>query len=219
TREFYIINKQLTDEQLIERVATAYYEVYQTQLQLQTIETNLYSTTKIRDVIAGLVSAGLGKQIDLDRTNVQINNLIANRQIVVNALELKENALKFAIGMPMDKDITLPDNTFEVDANIALEEANIDNRTEVLLTKKQIELLELNKKSKVADLYPRLSLGADFGWSGFGKGYPIGGDFFWPKTSSIGLNLSIPIFTGGSTRARIKQADIQIRQAQVTLED
>lgn len=219
TREFYIINKQLTDEQLIERVATAYYEVYQTQLQLQTIETNLNSTTKIRDVIAGLVSAGLGKQIDLDRTNVQINNLIANRQIVVNALELKENALKFAIGMPMDKDITLPDNTFEVDANIALEEANIDNRTEVLLTKKQIELLELNKKSKVADLYPRLSLGADFGWSGFGKGFPIGGDFFWPKTSSIGLNLSIPIFTGGSTRARIKQADIQIRQAQVSLED
>src|SRR5690606_40058582 len=64
-------------------------------------------------------------------------------------------------------------------------------RSEVLLTKKQIELLELNKKSKVADLYPRLSLGADFGWSGFGKGFPIGGDFFWPKTSSIGLNLSI----------------------------
>ena len=85
--------------------------------------------------------------------------------------------------------------------------------------KKQIELYELNKKSKVADLYPKLSLGGDFGFNGFGKGFPIGGNFNWPKTSSIGLNLSVPIFTGGTTRARINQADIQIRQAQVDLED
>lgn len=219
TREFYSINKDLTEEQLIERVATAYYDVFQTQLQLQTIENNLGSTTKTRDVIKGLVDAGLGKKIDLDRTSVAVNNLQANRQIVVNALELRENALKFAIGMPMDKDISLPTETFEIDASIVLQESDVENRTEVLLTKKQIELLELNKKSKIADLYPKLSLGADFGWNGFGNRFPIGGDFMWPKTSSVGLNLSIPIFAGGSTKARINQADIQIRQAQVVLED
>ena len=219
TREFYAINKDLTEEQLIERVATAYYDVFQTQLNLETIDINLNSTTKTRDVISGLVDAGLGKKIDLDRMNVAINNLKASRQIIVNALELQENALKFAIGMPMESDIVLPNETFDVNAGIALETMNVDNRTEVLLTKKQIELLELNKKAKVADLYPRLSLGADFGWNGFGKGFPIGGDFNWPKTSSVGLNLSIPIFTGGSTRARIQQADIQIRQAQVDLEN
>ena len=84
---------------------------------------------------------------------------------------------------------------------------------------KQLDLLELNKKSKIADLYPKLSLGADFGWSGFGDGFPIGGNFSWPTTSSIGLNLSIPIFTGGTTKARINMADVQIRQTQVDLED
>jgi outer membrane protein len=219
TREFYAINKDLTEEQLIERVATAYYDVFQTQSNLETIDINLNSTTKTRDVIAGLVDAGLGKKIDLDRMNVAINNLKANRQIVINALELQENALKFAIGMPMERDIKLPKETFEVNAGIALGSMDIENRTEVLLSKKQIELLELQKQSKVADLYPRLSLGTDFGFSGFGSGFPIGGDFNWPKTSSIGLNLSVPIFAGGSTKARIKQADIQIRQAQVALDD
>ena len=219
TREFYAINKQLTEEQLIERVATAYYDVFQTKSNLETIDINLNSTTKTRDVIAGLVDAGLGKKIDLDRMNVAINNLKANRQIVINALELQENALKFAIGMPMESDITLPKETFDVNAGIALESMDVENRTEVLLTKKQIELLELQKQSKIADLYPRLSLGTDFGFSGFGSGFPIGGDFNWPKTSSIGLNLSVPIFAGGSTKARIKQADIQIRQAQVSLDD
>lgn len=219
TSEFYAINKDLTEEQLIERVANAYYNVFQTQSNLETIDINLNSTTKTRDVIKGLVDAGLGKKIDLDRMNVAINNLNANRQIVINALELQENALKFAIGMPMQNDIQLPKETFDVNAGIALESMNVDNRTEVLLYNKQIELLELNKKAKIADLYPRLSLGADFGFSGFGKGFPVGGDFNWPKTSSIGLNLSVPIFTGGSTKARINQADIQIRQAQVALDD
>lgn len=219
TREFYQVNAQLTEEQLIEKVSNAYYDVFQTQLQLKTIQTNFDNTIKNKNVISGMVDAGLAKKIDLDRLVVNINNLESQKQQTINALELKENALKFAIGMPIESDISLPKETFSIDAGIALESNNIENRTEVLLANKQIELYELQKKSKIADLYPKLSLGADFGWNGFGKGFPIGGDFMWPKTSGIGLNLSIPIFTGGTTKSKINQADIQIRQARVTLED
>src|SRR5690606_41940612 len=46
TKEFYEVNKALSDEQLIERVANAYYEVYQTRLQMVTIESNLTNTKK-----------------------------------------------------------------------------------------------------------------------------------------------------------------------------
>ena len=219
TREFYAINKDLSDEQLIEKVATAYFDVYQTQLQLNTIDNNLQSTTKTKNVVGGNVEAGLAKRIDLDRLVVNINNLQAQKQQTINALQLKENALKFAIGMNMEKPITLPKETFDMNAGIALEAIGVEGRTEVLLAQKQIELYELNKKAKVADLYPRLSLGADIGFSGFGKGFPIGGDFSWPKTSGIGLNLSVPIFAGGSTKAKINQANIDIKKAIVALED
>ncbi|TJZ62815.1 TolC family protein [Sphingobacterium olei] len=219
TREFYQINAQLTEEQLIEKVSNSYYDIFQTQLQLETIQTNLDNTTKTKNVVEGLVQAGLQRKIDLDRLVVAINNLESQKQQILNAQQLKENALKFAIGMPIENDIQLPEETFDINASIALEDMDIDNRTEVILNRKQIELYELNKTAKVADLYPKLSLGADFGWNGFGQGFPIGGDFMWPKTSGIGLNLSVPIFTGGATKAKIRQADIQIRQAQVTLED
>ncbi|UZJ64141.1 TolC family protein [Sphingobacterium sp. KU25419] len=37
--------------------------------------------------------------------------------------------------------------------------------------------------------------------------------------SGLGLNLSIPIFNGGETKAKINQATIQLKQAQVDLED
>ncbi|MCI0922055.1 TolC family protein [Sphingobacterium rhinopitheci] len=219
TEEFYAINKDLTEEQVIERVANAYYDVFQAKMQLQTIDNNLNSTTKTRDVIKGLVDAGLGRKIDLDRTTVAVNNLQSSRQVVVNALELSENALKFTIGMPIDEKIIMPEETFEVNASLNTEAISIDQRTEILLAEKQLHLLNLNKKSKIADLYPKLSLAADFGWSGFGDSSPFTNRFSWPQTSGIGLNLSIPIFAGGTTKARINMADIQIRQAKVDLED
>lgn len=220
TREFYAINHQLTEEQLIEKVANSYYDVYTTQLQLQTIEDNLNSTTKTRDVISGLVTAGLGRKIDLDRTNVAINNLQANRQIIVNALELKENALKFAIGMPMETDIVLPNETFAIDASLASAVGyDLAARSEIKVLEKQNELLELNRESMKADYYPRLSFGGDLGYQGFGQGFPVGGNFNWFGSSGLGLNLSIPIFNGGATKAKINQATIKIKQAQVDLED
>ncbi len=219
TREFYIINRQLTDETLIEKVANAYYDVFQTQLQLETIDNNLENTNKTKTVIEGLVTAGIARQIDLDRIIVNINNLVAQRQIVVNALELKENALKFAIGMPIETDIELPEETFDVNLEMATSTMDLAGRTEIKLMEKQAELLELNRKSMKAAYYPSLSFGGDIGYQGFGQGIPGSNDFKWFPTSGLGLNLSIPIFNGGSTKAKINQATIQIKQLQVDIED
>ncbi len=220
TREFYQINSQLTDESLIEKVANAYYDVYTTQLQLETIDNNLENTNKTKSVIEGLVTAGIARKIDLDRIIVNINNLQAQRQIVVNALELKENALKFAIGMPIETDIELPAETFNIKAEMAAATTmDLSGRTEIKVLEKQAELLELNRKSMKAAYYPSLSFGGDLGYQGFGSGIPGSNDFNWFATSGLGLNLSIPIFNGGSTKAKINQATIQIKQLEVDIED
>lgn len=221
TKEFYVINKDLSDEQLIEKVANAYYDVFQSQLQLQTVDNNLNSTMKTRDVIAGLVEAGLGKKIDLDRTSVAVNNLKANRQILVNALELKENALKFAIGMPMEQDVKLPNETFEINpATADLAASNLSSRTEVRLLEKQNQLLELNRDAMKAAYYPNLSFSGNIGYMGIGERLPLFGNATSKSGfSALGLNLSIPIFNGGETKAKINQATIQLKQAQVDLED
>jgi len=220
TREFYQINDQLTDEQLIEKVANAYYEVFQSDLQLNTLQTNLNNTTKTRDILKGLVDAGLMKKIDLDRTEVAINNMLAQKQQLINAQQLRENALKFAIGMDIREDIELPKETFDVDVNVAAEQYNVDARTEVKILEKQIELLELNKKAKVSEFYPSLAFTGNLGYVGFGPQFPIFNDKTnTSKFSALGLNLTIPIFNGGATRAKVNQANVDILKARVDLED
>lgn len=222
TREFYEINSTLTDEQLIERVANAYYQVFQAQLQLQTIDINLENTTKTHKVIEGLVNAGLAKKIDLDRLAVNINNLKASRQQVVNSLEQSENALKFAMGMDITQPIVLPKETFDVDLSKYIETESVDGRTEVKLQQKQLELLELNRKATIAERYPILSFTGNLGYLGMGNHFPIfssASGVNWSPFSGIGLNLAVPIFKGGSTKAKINQRTIDIKKAQVDLEN
>lgn len=85
TREFYQINAELTDEQVIERVANAYYQVYVQQQQLLLVENNLKNASKVKDIIKGQFENGLAKKIDLDRISVRVNNINALKQQINNA--------------------------------------------------------------------------------------------------------------------------------------
>jgi len=215
TREFYKINAQLTEEQVIEKVANSYYEVYKTESQLKTIDKTIENTTRVRDVIKSLYDNGLAKKIDLDRIDVNLNNLKSNRQQSVKALQLQGNTLKYLIGMDMNQDIAMPENTFEVTKHALVDESvNIENRTEIKLLEKQSELLTLNKKAITAEGYPSLSMTANFGYVGFGSQFPWfakpADGVYWSSTSAIGLNLSIPIFNGGSVKAKTRQAQVEI---------
>ena len=137
TREFYQINKELTDEQVIEKVANSYYEVYKTKSQIETLGKTVENTTRVRDVIKNLHENGLAKKIDLDRTNVALNNIISSKQQLENAKALQENALKYLIGMEMNEAITVKDDTFEVTADaITAVDANANQRTEIALLEK-----------------------------------------------------------------------------------
>src|SRR5699024_10393204 len=222
TREFYQINQTLTEEQLIEKVANGYYDVYTTRLQLATLDNNLNNTTKTQGVISGLVENGLAKQIDLDRIVVASKNLQAQRQQLISALDLKENALKFIIGMNIETEIELPEESFDIKLAQYSDTSNINRRTEIQLLEKQSEMLELNKKAKLSEYYPSLALTANYGYLGFGNSFPIFSKdkgVQWSNFSGIGLSLSVPIFNGGATKARVQQAEIDIQKARFELED
>lgn len=223
TREFYQINNQLTEEQVIERVANNYYSVYVQQERLILLDSNYVNTTKVRDIVKGQFDNGLAKKIDLDRIVVKMSNIDTERQQIKNQITLQENALKFYMGMPIEAQIVLPKEEFEVVPTELTQEPNIENRTEYLLLKKQEELLIFNKKAVQAEYYPTLSLTAGYNYIGQGPEFPWfakpSSGVYWSDFSGIGLNMRVPIFTGFGTRSRVRQADVQIRSLQEDIKD
>ena len=223
TREFYMLNQQLTENEIIEKVAQAYYQVYQTRQTLENIESNLALTEKTANVVKGLNQSGLSKKIDVDRTTVAVNNLKSARQQALNGVQLSENALKYMIGMPMNEVITLPKEGFEANYDLAFEKGNSNTRIELQVLEKQKQLLDLNTKVQRAALYPSLALQATYGYLSMGPKTPIiygkkdkvyGADY-----SAITLGLKIPIFSGFGTRAKIRQAQIESQALEATLKD
>ncbi|UPZ16993.1 TolC family protein [Flavobacterium humidisoli] len=223
TREFYQINSQLTDEQVIERVANNYYSVYVQRERLILLDSNYVNTQKVRDIVQGQFDNGLAKKIDLDRIIVKMSNIDTERQQVKNQIELQENALKFYMGMPIESQFVMPKEEFEVVPASLTEEPNVENRTEYLLLKKQEELLVFNKKAIQAEYYPTLSLTAGYNYIGQGPQFPWfakpSSGVYWSDFSGIGLNLRVPIFTGFGTRSRVRQADVEIRSLQEDIKD
>lgn len=223
TREFYQINDQLTEEQVIERVANNYYQVYVQRQKLTLLDSTYLNTTKVRDIVKGQFDNGLAKKIDFDRIVVKMSNISTQRQQILNAVQLQENALKFYMGMPMETQIEIPQTEFEITPTALIEAPNTANRTEYLLLKKQEELLVLQKKSVEAEYYPTLSLSAGYNYLGQGPEVPLfakpADGVYWSDYSSIGLNLKVPIFTGFGTRAKVRQADVQIRSLQEDLKE
>lgn len=218
TREFYKINNQLTEEQVIERVANNYYSVYVQREKLILLDSNYVNTSKVRNIVKGQFDNGLAKKTDLDRIIVKMSNIDTERQQVKNQIELQENALKFYMGMPIETKFDIPQTEFEITPELFAETPNTANRTEYLLLKKQEELLEFQKTAVKAEYYPTLSLVAGYNYLGQGPEMPWFAKpdkgVYWSDYSAIGLNLKIPIFNGFGTRARVRQADVDIRSLQ-----
>jgi outer membrane protein TolC len=223
TREFYQINAQLTEEEVIERVANNYYQVFVYRQQLEVVESNYSNTSKIRDIIKGQFDNGLARKIDLDRMNVNLSNINTQRLQLRNAVALQENALKFYMGMPIETPITLAREEFEVTPVALTDSPDVSQRTELQLLRKQEQLLGFQKKSIVAEYYPKLSLTAGYNYFGSGPNFPwfakSSDDVYWTDFSSVGVNLSIPIFNGFGTRARVRQAQIDLQEVEEDIKD
>src|SRR5690606_11735700 len=163
TREFYQLHKQLTSENIIEAVASAYYQVLVQRHKVGLLDTTIANAKKIQWVMKALYDNGLAKKIDLDRMEVNISNLISQRQQLMNAVTLLENQLKFLMGEDINTAIIIPEENLDAIVPVAVpltETAAVDNRTELQLLKKQEQLLVLQKESYKSALYPTLSLSA-----------------------------------------------------------
>lgn len=118
------------------------------------------------------------------------------------------------MGIPIDTDIELEEKTIEPQPQLLADAVNLEGRSELKVLQKNRELLVYNKKATEAYLYPTVGLQANYGWAGMGKKFPLtnglNNGVLWSDYSAIGLNVNIPIFTGGSTKSKIQQAEIDI---------
>lgn len=226
TSEFYELSAGLTEEQVIEQVATNYYQVLVNREQLNVIDTNLKNVKVIHEIVSNQYDNGLAKKIDVDRIKVNITNLQNQREELVNGIVMLENQLKFTMGMPIETAVILPETELK-EVPVAFDFPDRPNRmdhlVELNLMHKQLELLDLQYRAYKAEYYPSLALVSNYSYTAmsdrFNYLYKSSTDPMAARFGSmvIGLNLRIPIFNGFATRARMGKAKVDYLKAEQDL--
>lgn len=236
-------NIQASKITVAEQVAKAYYGVLVNEQQIKLLDLNINRVDTLYQNTVGLNKQGFAEKIDVSRLEVQLNNLKAERQNVQNLLELSYYLLKFQMGLGINDAITLTEQIKDIDLDEVerttvqpvTEQFDYNQRIEFATLQSQIELADLDVQSVAKRYYPSLSAFASYGYN---TGRNKFSDMFtspWFNLSTVGLNLSVPIFDGFQKKYQAAQKrfslqkaqnsstllkntiDLQIRQASVTL--
>jgi outer membrane protein len=219
--EFYELARQVSRENVIQQVATLYYQVIINQEKMNVIQANLDRVEKLENTVAVQFANGLAKKIDLDRIKVNKINIQTQQTQLEVAIVQQENLLKFYMGMPIQEQITLVSDEIIEGIEIpqdALEQENfvaVESLYAYKLLNKQKDLLIFQRKATTAEYIPTLSLGANYTYNTQSNELNL----YTSKSlnydmASIGLTLRVPIFDGFNKRARSRQNSISISKVE-----
>jgi outer membrane protein TolC len=213
---------QQTREQTIENVTIAYYGALINQERITLFDVNIGRVDSLLTTTKALYKNGFVEEIDVNRTEVTLNNLQAEREKFINLQKLSIELLKFQMNYPLDKEIALATTieTVKLDSSIESLAADWDykSRTEYQILETNRELQNLNIKNRYAEGLPSLVAFANLAYntqspnvSGLFKtntsisdNSGIGPDKWYPA-SSFGVSLNVPIFSGLSRQYRVQK--------------
>lgn len=228
---------------VVTRVRTAYYGLLLAQEQARLTQNSVRRVEESLGETKALNKAGLSSDYDVLRLEVELANLVPNLRRAENAVRQARRNLSVELDLPADEELRVEGELASIDledpaANdpenrellafvgyrgpgIEAAEEAISMATEFRSDIRQLELTESLRKTEMrleqVEYLPRISFFGTYLISAQDNGSP---DFFGrgdgqrAYSRNVGLQVSVPIFTGFRRDARIDQKRAVYRQAE-----
>lgn len=210
------IENQRTRNEVVLQVTTAYQQVARAEEFVRVTEEALKNARERLSVIQAQVDAGVASQFDLLRARTQVAQ---NEQAVLtarNQLEIAKSTLNNLLGRPLETPFRvvpfqqLPELAGDLESLI---QQACSQRPEMLSAQRGIDLAQANIQNARRGQLPTLALTgqADFN---------LNTTPFNPRRESYTgvVVLSVPIWDGGITQARVAQAQDDLEIAKTRLQ-
>ena len=198
-----------------------YYQLVVGYKQIESIDANISRSEKLLHDTREIYKNGFAEKLDVDKVEVQLNNLNTEKLKAQNQLEAGKEALKFLMSMPQKDELILTDSLTEEElkSNILDESYNYSDRKEFQLLTLNAKLDEFNiRRYKVSKL-PTVSGFVNYNKNAQRQTFDfLKGNGDWFVTSIIGLTVNVPIFDGGARNARISKAKLGLQKTQNNIE-
>jgi outer membrane protein TolC len=197
-------------QQVAENVTKAYYGILVNEKRQGLLALNLARLDTLLKETRELNKQGFVEKIDVQRLDVQANNLRTELENVNRLQELSYSLLKFQMGFPMEEPIRLSESLEKVELATfntnAAGDFNYANRIEYSILQTQENLAELDLKSIKAGYLPRLVLNANYGYNAGANAFSDLMTKQWFDNAAVTVALQIPIFDGFSKKYKAVQS-------------
>lgn len=208
--ELSVIQKVKTEEEVVLEVSNAYYNAQILLNQMVFLDSNRVNTIKLVQTTTLLHQQLLANGTDIDRLNLQLDQITTQRNTLFSQQQQVLNALKFLMGKPIS-------DVFEVvlnDNSKTFMDPETKQLTDILLIDKKLKLNQTELEGLRNSKLPTLGAYGVYGSSGFGT---TGSNSFFNlhPVGYVGAQLSVPLFNGTITRHKIVQKKIEIEKTNI----
>ncbi|VTU29006.1 Toluene efflux pump outer membrane protein TtgI precursor [Variovorax sp. PBS-H4] len=199
-------------------LARNYFELRTAQRQLGIARADIAASEETLTLVRARADGGLTTDLDVRRQAAQaadlrarLPQLLAQEARATNQITLllgeRPGALQAQLAVPADEPASaLPDLSPGLPSEVAL------RRPDIRRAQAQLHAATASIGVAVADLYPRITLGANFGFESVGsRNFGEWGSRQW----SVGPSLQLPIFDGGRRRSTVALRELQQQEAAV----
>ncbi|MES2607039.1 MAG: TolC family outer membrane protein [Pseudomonadota bacterium] len=198
-----------SEQQLIVKVATAYFNVLRSKANLASFEAEEQAALQVLEQTRQRFDVGLVAITDVYDSQASADLASVNKLVEENNLSQSLEALEAITGQPhMDiADLNPEFPIAPVDPASLSEWVRLgqENNLAVKIASLDLDAKEQDAKATKAAAWPTLDLSANYNWRQSTNPFT-----FFPSAasegSSIALNFSLPLYAGGLNRARTRQA-------------
>jgi outer membrane protein len=211
---------EVTAEQIKANIYKIYYQLVVGKKQVTSLDANIERFEKLLHDTREIFNQGFAEKLDIDKVQVQLNNLLTEKIKIDNQLQAGNAGLKFLMNMPQKDILILTDSLDEASLKENILEENYDykDRKEIQLLTTVSKLNEFNIKRYKLSKIPTIAAFGSYQKNAQRTQF----DFFkkgdWFTTSLVGLKISVPIFDGNARNARILKAKYDLEKNNNTLE-
>lgn len=216
--ELAVLKKQRNDDDLIYNTAAAYYQVLIYKEQLKLLSENEKKFSDLLKIQKLQYEKGTLTRVNLNRVQVNYNNILSQKKVAETNYELSLNRLKNAMGVEISKDIVVVDSIdYNQETNMPVSnDFNIKNKPDYKILETNITLQEIDLRRKRATAMPTLSAYAKYGANAFGNEFAKSYDHLYDY-SAIGLRLNVPIFSSFKRYSQVRQSELTLKNTRQNL--
>lgn len=202
-------------------VRKAYMAVLFARESLRVQEESLRNMEQNYENIKLKYNQGLVAEYDLIRMDAQVKNLKPSINQSMQQLRLAKMKLLVLLDLDAYKELVLEDDLASYKTQLTAPEVLLTSEDQLRdntnlrsleLSQKQ---LEVSIKTKKMEYLPTLGLSFNYNYNFASDYFRLDNSKRWTPSSTIGLSLSVPLFTGGSTRHGIKSLKWQAEQLKI----